>query len=101
MTSFSISPCELEEHLHTFPILYSSGGSESLALGPLHTHAAVGDTQCSRGGGGGGPGRTTLALLAAQGCPYPITNWVWKEAPACHRPLGATPRRLQGLPRPS
>lgn len=51
MTSFSISPCELEEHLHTFPILYSSGGSESLALGPLHTHAAVGDTQCSRGRG--------------------------------------------------
>lgn len=50
MTSSSLAPCELEEHFHTFPILCSSGGSESLALGRLHTRAAVRDTQCSRGG---------------------------------------------------
>lgn len=31
----SIAPGELEEHFHTFLISCSSGGSESLALGPL------------------------------------------------------------------
>lgn len=48
-TGSSIAPYELEEHFHTFPISCSSGGSESLALGPLHGRSARGDTQCSPG----------------------------------------------------